>query len=365
VSLESAEETLPSDSAGKHSLHGLEILRFLAAFAVIVYHYPDYFLADRASDELLPFAQGFRVFYQFGHYAVPVFWTLSGYIFFWKYHTDIAKGTLSALRFGVLRFSRLYPLHLLTLAFVVALYCGSICIFRDNSLPFYDMGLGQLVTQILFASNWFSPRYTFNGPIWSVSVELLIYALFFILARSGRLNPLRFLLCVLAASGASYWIACRIAPGSALVNILWCSACFFLGALMSHGREALHRHFIAAAAILVLVTALLMYFRPTYAWEFALPATGVFLFAERRLWNSGLVRHVSFAGNLTYGSYLLHFPLAVTMLMMLKALQISSEVAFSQTFFVLYASLVFGTAAAVYLVFERPTQDLLRRIGRC
>ena len=56
--------------------------------------------------------------YEFGSWGAGILvhkWIL----FFWKYRDAIASGAVGGWAFFVLRFSRLYPLHILTLAVVV------------------------------------------------------------------------------------------------------------------------------------------------------------------------------------------------------------------------------------------------------
>lgn len=108
-----------------NKLIGLEVIRFLAAFAVLLWHYQHFsFIADKANDferQLQPFYNQFRIFYDYGYLGVQVFWSISGFIFFYKYSDSVANKKIAARRFIVLRFSRLYPLHIATLALVAIL----------------------------------------------------------------------------------------------------------------------------------------------------------------------------------------------------------------------------------------------------
>ncbi len=80
----------------------------------------------------------------------------------------------------VLRFSRLYPLHLATLLLValgqvlVSHFFGSWFIYGNNDITHF-------IGQLFFASAWF--ENSFNGPTWSVSVEIFLYILFFLVCR--------------------------------------------------------------------------------------------------------------------------------------------------------------------------------------
>jgi peptidoglycan/LPS O-acetylase OafA/YrhL len=104
---------------------GLELLRFVAALAVIVWHYSGFsYVADSPVNlfkNRLPFYGLLQPLYETGEYAVWALWCISGFIFFWKYRDAIADRSIGCGRFFVFRLSRLYPLHLVTLALVAIL----------------------------------------------------------------------------------------------------------------------------------------------------------------------------------------------------------------------------------------------------
>ena len=58
-------------------------------------------------------------FYEHGMYAVPLFFVLSGFVFFHLYAEAVRTGGVVAYEFFVLRLSRLYPLHVATLLLVL------------------------------------------------------------------------------------------------------------------------------------------------------------------------------------------------------------------------------------------------------
>ena len=81
-----------------NKLLGLEALRFLAAFAVLIWHYQHFaYVADTPVGlvrEQLPFYGLLQLFYLAGEYGVWVFWCISGFIFFWKYRDAISDGSM-------------------------------------------------------------------------------------------------------------------------------------------------------------------------------------------------------------------------------------------------------------------------------
>jgi peptidoglycan/LPS O-acetylase OafA/YrhL len=210
-------------------LTGLELLRFASALAVLIWHYQHFwYVADMPVDfirEKQPLYGLLWPLYNYGVYGVQVFWIISGYIFFWKYAAGIADGRVSGWKFLVLRFSRLYPLHLATLVAVVVLQWKFQAL---SGQPFvYPNNDGfHLMLQLGLASNWgWEVGPSFNGPIWSISLEVVVYGLFF---------------GVMRLVGSGRWVA----PGMLLLGalgyllkipsqIFQCVFCFFLGGFVA------------------------------------------------------------------------------------------------------------------------------------
>ena len=106
-----------------------------------------------------------------------MFWAISGFVFAFVYLNR--EKNINGKKFFVNRFSRLYPLHLATLLIVTLLQivnynsAGSFQIYQMNDLYHFFL-------HIFFISGWgFENASSFNAPIWSVSIELIIYILFF------------------------------------------------------------------------------------------------------------------------------------------------------------------------------------------
>lgn len=66
-------------------LLGLEVLRFISALAVLVWHYQHFYcVGDRLADfkrEEQPLYFLLRPFYEHGYNGVQIFWCISGFIF--------------------------------------------------------------------------------------------------------------------------------------------------------------------------------------------------------------------------------------------------------------------------------------------
>jgi peptidoglycan/LPS O-acetylase OafA/YrhL len=168
--------------------HYVDLLRGLAALAVVICHYRWFYaqgVADWRSDVSLPLYSLLWPIYEHGAIAVRLFWALSGFVFVAAYGRFGKEASVRT--FWVHRFSRLYPLHFLTLLVVAALQTFSLWLYGEWTVePNNDWQ--HFVQHLFFASNWFTMEASFNGPIWSVSVEVLIYLAFLAYLKQFGLN---------------------------------------------------------------------------------------------------------------------------------------------------------------------------------
>jgi peptidoglycan/LPS O-acetylase OafA/YrhL len=98
-------------------LHSLDALRGVAALAVVFWHWQHFFFSGTAlaagfNKEAQPFYEVFKIFYQHGALGVYLFFSLSGFIFFWLYATTISTRRLTPSEFFVLRVLAAVPLAL-------------------------------------------------------------------------------------------------------------------------------------------------------------------------------------------------------------------------------------------------------------
>ena len=136
---------------------------------------------------------------------VDFFFVLSGFVIAANYARDLREG-FGTGRFMLLRVGRLYPLHVATLGFLVALECLPFVLHRlaPGAVPFstQDRGIGSLVINLLMLqATGIDRSLTWNFPSWSVSAELWTYLLFAVLASAlpaGRLLKLLVLMAFAA-----------------------------------------------------------------------------------------------------------------------------------------------------------------------
>jgi peptidoglycan/LPS O-acetylase OafA/YrhL len=344
-----------------NKLLGLEALRFVAALAVLVWHYQHFaFIADKPIDLVrnqLPLYDLLQPFYLAGKYGVWVFWCISGFIFFWKYRDAISDRSTGGWTFLVYRLSRLYPLHFVTLLIVALLQS---IYFRQHGWFFVYQAndLRHFLLQIFMASDWVVQNGdSFNGPIWSISVEVLVYFVFFLMlrfvTRSAWLNLVVIAVCFNVRGELSA-----------------CLAFFYAGGLAAIARQSLASSRLTSAiercawCIVVAVPASVWLFgRPSGIadWILLLSYTPILLFCLtcRIALPEPARKLLEAAGNMTYSSYLLHFP--IQLLIAVGFTMSGSPIPFYDGWF--FASFVTATLLASYLTyryFEAPAQTLLR-----
>jgi peptidoglycan/LPS O-acetylase OafA/YrhL len=358
-----------------NKLLGLEVLRFLTAFAILVFHYRHFaFVADEPVglvNDRLPLYRLLHVFYDFGPYGVWIFWCISGFIFFWKYRDAISDRSVGGWKFFVLRFSRLYPLHIATLllvALVQPLYFnlnGYFFVYQENDLTHF-------LPQLLMASNWgFQNALSFDGPIWSISVEVLVYFFFFIMllaTRSWLLNLVVIAACLTASGQVA--AACLTTSG----QVGACFAFFYVGGLAAMARRAVTPSVYRLAAESAGWLAVILF--PLWAWQFRnghlesmdfllllLTFTPILLFCLSRdiVMPASLQKVVEAAGNMTYSSYLLHFPIQLIAVVVFAIVRAPIPL-YDGTFFVLFIGTTLLASYLSYRYFEAPAQNLIREL---
>ena len=144
----------------------LDVFRALAALSVCSVHFP--------------YESFFHTYLAKGLF-VQLFFTLSGFVIAYNYH-DKLKNIKIFFEFIIKRLRRLYPLHLFfLLSFLIIEIVKYILTtkfnFQSNNLPFEYNNLKNFLLNILFIQH-FATEYNFNGPSWSISVEIMLYITF-------------------------------------------------------------------------------------------------------------------------------------------------------------------------------------------
>ena len=151
-------------------LNALTGLRCFAAINIVLFHFsnPQWF------GWLAPVVNA-------GFASVSFFILLSGFVLGYNYAWRAREGKLDRVRFWKARFTRLYPIYLLSLLLswrLVPVECAQ----HTHGMFWTGMALTPLLLQ-----GWIPPLATFlNTPAWTMSAESFYYVLFPWLARVKR-----------------------------------------------------------------------------------------------------------------------------------------------------------------------------------
>lgn len=358
-------------------LPGVELARFVAALGVVVFHYVHFQYDGTSSQSLNYRGQPFYVLlapmYSFGGLGVPLFWALSGVVFFHVYSKVLdEKGW--AKRFWVARFSRLVPLHWLTLIIVIILQ-GKYFNSTGSNFVYPDTDWVGLFGNALLASHWVSgySGQTYNGPIWSVSVELACYILFFVLLTLKVKMNLR---TALTVASMSAFVAFLLGADWALAQAAFL---FFAGGATYSLRKSNLRWgwkmlILTSVGFLALMVRMLTHSENNLAevgwvtgmFYLVLPLIMFILAAKPKVTSKRVTNAAVTAarlGNLTYGMYLWHFPVQLGAVTTLTGL--GMEIPFdSPAFFIFYLTAVLVLSAVGYKFFELPAKQYIRRTFR-
>ena len=370
--------------------YSLDALRGSASLAVVLWHW-QHFLPPGFQRERQPFYAVFQPFYINGWQAVDFFFCLSGFIFFWLYADKIGRRAVSWKQFAVLRLSRLYPLHLATLLFVAVGQVFFLRAFGQYFITKYNRWQDFLL-QLAFASDWGFPNASgFNGPVWSVSIEVLLYGIFFLICFVGWRRPWQLLLLV----AAGYFELNRsngLDLGKGLLS-------FFMGGLTFQLFAVLVRRGTPAwtAPVLGVVTALLWLSIPVFAHPDVLSAayrgsrwhlnwyihgtdvidrvfirkyqtlpelvTHPLTILTLALWEvrrGTLGKRLAFLGQISYSTYLLHFPLQMVFAALTRWLAVPVDFFYRPAALLLFMAVLIPLSLASFWYFELPCQSLIR-----
>lgn len=368
------------DSSGDR-IYSFDLSRAIAALAVVVLHWSE--LAAPGSAP--PFGQSLDFFYRFGALAVPLFFVLSGFVFDWLYAIRIRAQRIDAATFFVLRFSRLYPLFIATFG-VVALEFLLVGIrIRYSFDGLHTDAYHALLTFVMMTGWGLEKGFSFNGPSWTVSTEVFLYGVFFLVSRRFGIRPVTIAVMVLVGF-AMMPVSVHLAGG--LVQ-------FFAGVAAHRMFLRWSNHQNAVWIVLTAVAALCLTWlygneyhtrsgleflhsriphapkldtRYQIARDLVFPALlfpmVIFMQAalERKLRIAAVLRHpiVAWMGNLSYSLYLWHYPLMIALAVGAAYAGASPFLFYSPIVFCLYLIALTLLSHLSYYRFERPMMHAIR-----
>jgi peptidoglycan/LPS O-acetylase OafA/YrhL len=205
--------------------NSLESLRGIAAVIVALFH-----SGFMSGSKYALIAQG-DIFVDF-------FFVLSGFVMAFAYVEKIQSG-LGIKKFSLLRFGRLFPLHLFMLLVWVPYVLA-------KAFAYYKLGLGSndpfdIYTLTTFISNLLMTNalglhdhLSWNYPAWSISLEFFTYLIFFVFIATLKTayRPVYALLLSIASYTLLYLNSEVTMLRTFDIGILRCVGGFFFGAFV-------------------------------------------------------------------------------------------------------------------------------------
>ncbi|PTE07573.1 acyltransferase family protein [Mesorhizobium helmanticense] len=338
--------------------HLVDISRGAAALAVLIYHYQHFYFPQAGVDpiagdsSMLPWHGALWIFYDYGYWAVQFFWIISGFVFAATYIDHPVGGG----DFFIRRFARLYPLHFATLILVAVLqFCSSMAVGHEQIYEHNDAY--HFTLNLFMASAWgFEKDLSFNGPVWSLSAEVVVYFVFFwSLPRLRRYPALTTAIGVFAPLAM---LAQHVAS-----PVVQCAFLFYLGvAVFLLLRKSVTLAIVGAVSALLFVSVAQALPIPV-SFQVVVAFIGLVL-VTAIIDTTGIYRSgwLKWFGDATYGSYLLHVPLQIAINTTLDFFRINRpEVASNPLCLVAFVGVVFGLAALSFRYFEKPFDQGIRK----
>lgn len=351
-------------------LKALTALRFVAAAWILVYHFGRHLGFD------LHAQSGFVAA---GALGVDLFFILSGFILSHVYLREVEAGTYSHARFVWARLARVYPMHLATLAGMIALVVTAGVLGQDfenrDAFKWTD-----LPAHLLMVHAWGTTSGVgWNFPSWSISAEWAAYLLFPVFAAAAlwlKHRPFVALgiagLLVAVASQAylaidprgmtymtSNFGALRILPSFALGVALYL-------VVRSRPAPVFAAWPMAIAGVTLVVTVTSLRLDPVFAWPgLALVIWG--LAETARHGQEGLMgaKPAVWLGEISYGVYMTHLFVDIVWFRLMGFAGVTAAsaepVRWAAWLGVMFATLT-ASAIAFHLV-EKPARQRLRRFG--
>jgi peptidoglycan/LPS O-acetylase OafA/YrhL len=346
-------------------VYSLDALRGVAALAVVFWHWQHFFFAGTGRNHLpreeQPFYEFASLLYNRGHLGVQLFFCLSGFVFFWLYAEKLSERRIAVSKFATDRFSRLYPLHLASFALVALLQFlyqaghGSSFVYRYNDAY-------HAVLNLLLVPAWgIEKGWSFNAPIWSVSIEVIMYLAFALACMTKNLKYLVFAALIVIGFALPPELR-KLAVGLKLFFIGGASYVLFRAAALRWGSRA---------------TALGLVCLSLTAWAYvslAAPGTSsvthivfpltVATLAALNSVRPGWFRSIAFLGDMSYAFYLLHFPLQLIFVLVSDALGYSRAVFLNPGVMISFFAVLITLSHFSYRLFEMPVQNMIRSAYR-
>ena len=351
----------------------LESIRGIAALLIIFFHLPKW-------NPILDIG-----LLNNGYLMVELFFVLSGFVIFNAYAEKITTQK-DLFRFQLLRFGRLYPVHLLFLlvflGIEIAKYLAStkLGISSPNSIPFETNNFSAFVKNIFLISSVLpNQSLTYNYPAWSISVEFFTYLVFgasILLVKKSNVmffTAISFIALLMLVTENTFGFE----------SMLRCFAGFFIGCLtakFTKGSKTNLPNFYSVIAFFAIVSFLQL--KTTKDFDLLIYFLTAALIATLVLSKNGTLKTIlrfkflTWLGAVSYSVYMSHATIEWVVNQVIRVVLKKPEIVgvdgksipqLSQleTLFacVVVASVVLIVSAFVYNFIEKPMREKSRRLA--
>ena len=211
----------------------LEALRGLAAISVVLYH-SNFVIRQK------------NLLFSNSAIFVDFFFILSGFIIAFAYLENIQSG-LRFKTFALLRFGRLYPLHLFMLGvwlpyILLKGYAYHVLDMHGVKDPFVNNNISSFISNLLLINSLgVNSSLSWNYPAWSISVEFFTYIVFFGFMKTlnGSFKGSYALAISIVAYGILYMKSGHSMLRTFDLGMVRCVGGFFLGVFIFSVNKAL------------------------------------------------------------------------------------------------------------------------------
>lgn len=349
-------------AAGKVRLIALDAFRFFAACCVVIYHYNLNFELGLGRWSAAP--ERFYV-------MVDFFFILSGFVIALSYGDRLSTGAELRAYF-VSRFARIYPLHVLTLAFLLAfILTGELAGFRSNDPGQWD--LSKVPAHLALVHAWgFYDRLYFNTPSWSISAEWFAYLLAPLMFMVGRRLSLvaglgLAVMAIIAFVLFRNWMG-FVAPWT---NATWdyglfrCAPEFFAGSVLARAyRAGAFRFTPRWWMVWTLLGGVLVSLHFGWPDEIAVALFAALVPVTALAEGGGepsvlMSRTAGRLGDASYAVYLLHMPMIIPMAFFLRRAHLMGTPT-AGAIAVAYLVVLVGVSTLTHKYFESPMRRIIR-----
>ena len=246
--------------------------------------------------------------------------------------------------------------------------CESSFLFSKNNL-FFQTRLTRykkFILNLFLISHWgFQQGWSFNAPIWTVSLEVFAYGIFFLFAKM-KMGKLWHIIIILLLTYPITKISVDF--GIVIFFFFIGGGSFLIYEFINTKYKFLVKNYYFVLTLFLTIT-LITYLFKTYSLSnydsikiiymgMLFSIIILFLAFLQNIYIK-LGRKISVIGDLTYSTYLLHFPLQLIIIGFIQ--HFDYNLFLGKTFFIIFFIVLLLLSHITYKYFELPSQKYIRQ----